>query len=1200
MIAIQRAINAMLFVLVIVVWGFLPQAAQAVSGATDLIGNTSSEVTLTIDTVPPVPVVLSKSAAGLFHTMAIKSDGTLWGWGDNEYGQIGDGTKLNKLSPVQIGSSDRWVSIATGSYHTMAIESDGTLWGWGNNQYGKLGDGTSEDKISPVQIGTDNTWVAVSAGNHHTIAIKSDGTLWGWGWNCFGQLGDGTRMDKLSPVLIGTENNWISISAGNDHTIALKSDGTLWAWGGNSIGQLGDGTTVDKLSPVQIGTDIWVSIAAGAWHSMALKSDGTLWAWGYNGYGQLGDGTNANKYSPVRVGRIGIDENWIAVETGRFHTIAQKSDDTLWAWGRNAEGQFGNGKTLDKTYPEYVGLYSPYGNRLVSIAAGGYHSLAVTARGDLLAWGSNNHGQVGTGGISERVLNPSRVLRNVTKNGNINIDNGISFTNHLLVSISYMVIDANGISEMQFSKDGITWPMPEPYAITKDWSLDAGDDVKNIYVKFKDSAGNWSAVFSSSVVLDTSIPSVRIDSPTPEITNDNTPILNYYITDETIQGSSVLDSMITMDGSRIFTLPGQSLKTLADGMHTLRLEATDSAGNTGFAEVSFTVDTAPPTVNISSPSAGTTKNNAPVLTYTVSDGTVLVKVDGVVVSKVSGNALDMLADGLHTVRVESKDAAGNTGSAEITFTVDTVLPAVSINPVVTPTNSNAQTVTGTREANATIIVSVNPPATAGPVSYPTATTWSCTLSSLVEGANNITVTATDVAGNGATATVGITFDSMPPAVGINPVATPTNVNAQTITGTREADAVITASVNTSATVGAVTYASATTWSCVISGLVEGVNNLTVTAKDAAANSATTTAGITYDSIAPTVGINPVVTPTNVNTQTVTGMREADAVITASVSTSATVGAVTYPTATTWSCVLSGLIEGANNITATATDSAHNSATAAVGITFDSVPPTVTISSVITPTKINAQTISGNRESGANITVTVNTSATVGAVSYPTSTTWICTISSFAQELNTITVTAKDAAANSATATAGITYDSIAPAVSINPVATPTNVNTQTITGTREADAVITASVNTSATVGSVTYPTATTWSFLITGLAEGANNITVTAKDAANNSATTTAGITYDSMPPTITINPVATPTKLKSQTITGTMQNGATVTVKVNTSATVGTASYPTSATWSCTITNLVYGVNNITATARDGAGNTAAATTSITERTR
>ncbi len=244
-------------------------------------------------------------ASGAAHSLALKSDGTLWAWGNNSHGQLGDGTKADKTIPVRIGKDMKWVAIATGRDHSLALKSDGTLWAWGNNSHGQLGDGTKADKTVPVRIGKDKKWIEIEAGDLHSVGLQSDGTLWAWGNNSDGQLGDGTTIDKTAPVQIGKDAAWARVSAGAFHTVALKKDMTLWAWGNNSHGQLGDGTTAAKTAPIRIGTEArWVAVSAGDYHTLALYlCDGclatsTLWAWGYNDYGQLGDGTTTDKTSP--------------------------------------------------------------------------------------------------------------------------------------------------------------------------------------------------------------------------------------------------------------------------------------------------------------------------------------------------------------------------------------------------------------------------------------------------------------------------------------------------------------------------------------------------------------------------------------------------------------------------------------------------------------------------------------------------------------------------------------------------------------------------------------------------------------------------------------------------------------------------------------------------------------------------------------
>ena len=192
-------------------------------------------------------------------------------------------------------------TIAPGTYHTLAIKNDGSLWAWGYNYYGQLGDGTNTNRNTPVQIGTATNWASISAGFYYSLAIKNDGTLWAWGYNTFGQLGIGNTTNQLSPVQVGTANNWASVSAGYQHSLAIKTDGTLWAWGYNNGGQLGDGTYTSRNTPEQIGTATnWANISAGGYFisnyryefSIATQTNGSLWAWGANAQGQLGDGTN--------------------------------------------------------------------------------------------------------------------------------------------------------------------------------------------------------------------------------------------------------------------------------------------------------------------------------------------------------------------------------------------------------------------------------------------------------------------------------------------------------------------------------------------------------------------------------------------------------------------------------------------------------------------------------------------------------------------------------------------------------------------------------------------------------------------------------------------------------------------------------------------------------------------------------------------
>ncbi|MES2776035.1 MAG: LamG-like jellyroll fold domain-containing protein [Bacteroidota bacterium] len=328
--------------------------------------------------------------AGVNHTMAIRANGTLFAWGLNGDGQLGDGTIINKNNPVQIGTDTKWISLAGGAGHSIGLKSDGTLWAWGKNTNGQLGDNTTVNKNSPVQTGTDTKWVSIACGNDHSMGLKSDGTLWAWGLNTAGQLGDGTTTQRNSPVQIGSDIKWVSISAGGTHSIGLKSDGTIWTWGANTAGQLGDGTVNQKISPLQIGTDNkWVSAAGGSEHTIALKSDGSTWSFGKNNYGQLGDGSTTQRNSPVQIGT-----DWISIAAGDYHNLGLKQDGRLWAWGKNDQGQLGDATTTQRNSP----VQNAVQNNIVAISCGGNQSgIIKTTRIYVCLTGDNQYGQLGNG-----------------------------------------------------------------------------------------------------------------------------------------------------------------------------------------------------------------------------------------------------------------------------------------------------------------------------------------------------------------------------------------------------------------------------------------------------------------------------------------------------------------------------------------------------------------------------------------------------------------------------------------------------------------------------------------------------------------------------------------------------------------------------------------------------------------------------------
>ena len=333
-------------------------------------------------------------AAGYFHTLAIKTDGRLWAWGKNDCGQLGDTTTGGFRSvPYRVGSESDWKTVSTRYMHNMAIKTDGSLWAWGWNYGGQLGDGSNTDRNVPVQIGREYDWAAIAAGYAHTVAIKSNGSLYTWGNNEYGQLGDNNTA-RNTPRQVGSANDWAAVAAGYAHTVALKTDGSLWTWGRNFNGQLGNGTNINSNIPIEVGGNDWTTIEAGYAHTMAGKKDGSLWAWGNNGIGQLGDGTKTNRSQPVRTG---TDTDWTLPVAGIEHSIALKSNGSLWAWGSNQFGQLGDGTTTSRSIPTLLDTAGFW-----TIASASYgHTIALKTDGSLWSWGNNEYGQLGNGTYGE-------------------------------------------------------------------------------------------------------------------------------------------------------------------------------------------------------------------------------------------------------------------------------------------------------------------------------------------------------------------------------------------------------------------------------------------------------------------------------------------------------------------------------------------------------------------------------------------------------------------------------------------------------------------------------------------------------------------------------------------------------------------------------------------------------------------------------
>jgi len=379
---------------------------------------------------------------GTSTSAARKADGSVWVWGGNASGQLGDGTATNRSTPQRFAASKDWSGIEVGIFHVAAwredgtvwvvgegrgfsgtspraltraaasaqewvqlsgngthfhaLRADGTLWAWGRNG-GAFGNGSTADAAILTQIGTEDQWDQVASGGQtggvgaFTLAVKKDGTLWGTGSNTNSKLGLGDTTTRDSFTQIGGATNWKRAAAGSNHGMAVRADGTLWGWGLNSNGQLGLGDTTARTIPSQVGsaTD-WQAVACGGTHTMGIKTDGTLWAWGFNNNGRLGLGDSTQRTTPTQVGS---GNDWAAVACGQAHTLALKNDGTLWVWGLNSSGQLGLGNTAQRTSPVQVGTATHW----ASISASLNSSAALTANGTLWIAGESPAGQLGLG-----------------------------------------------------------------------------------------------------------------------------------------------------------------------------------------------------------------------------------------------------------------------------------------------------------------------------------------------------------------------------------------------------------------------------------------------------------------------------------------------------------------------------------------------------------------------------------------------------------------------------------------------------------------------------------------------------------------------------------------------------------------------------------------------------------------------------------
>lgn len=333
---------------------------------------------------------LQAIAAGTWPGVSLNQ---LYTWGNSTQGEGGRGDVVSRSSPVQVGSTDdAYTSIFAGNNNMAAVRSNGTLWMWGSNTFGTLGQNTAGDHASsPIQVGALTNWKTASVDGNHCVAIKTDGTAWTWGYDSHGQLGQNTRTVNLSsPVQLGSDTDWAYGYAGEQLiSLLVKTDGRLYSMGWRGDGQLGHNDVVSRSSPTQVGAlTTWLSARAHAYSCAAIKTDGTAWTWGANSYGNLGHSDKVELSSPVQ---LGTDTDWSDLDVGQDRMLGLKTDGTMYSWGRSQFGATGLGNLTYRSSPVQIGSLTTWSK----VSSGQFFAAAIKNDGTIWSWGRNNGGQLG-------------------------------------------------------------------------------------------------------------------------------------------------------------------------------------------------------------------------------------------------------------------------------------------------------------------------------------------------------------------------------------------------------------------------------------------------------------------------------------------------------------------------------------------------------------------------------------------------------------------------------------------------------------------------------------------------------------------------------------------------------------------------------------------------------------------------------------